>query len=48
MGDAQVGEGALQSMHFWFCREDFWIVISWDFASSTGMSAAMPWMKTRL
>lgn len=41
MGDAHVGEGAEQSMHFAFGREDFWIERSWALASSTGMSAAI-------
>jgi hypothetical protein len=41
MGDAHVGEGAPQSMHFWFWRVDFWRTRSWDFASSTEMSAAI-------
>jgi len=41
MGEAQVGDGAPQSMHFWFAGADFWILVSCAFASSTGMSAAM-------
>jgi hypothetical protein len=41
MGDAHVGEGAPQSMHFWFCRVDFWRTKSWAFASSTEISAAI-------
>ena len=41
IGDAHVGEGAAQSTHFAFWREDFWIERSWALASSTGMSAAI-------
>jgi hypothetical protein len=41
MGDAQVGDGAPQSIHFVFGIEDFWIAKSWDLASSTEMSAAI-------